>query len=564
MYMKLKDLKNHIPHSIYARGNEYYENDLIENVEHEYPDLWSAEIEGSDLYHVEIKLNGDEIVSWDCDCPYDYGDICKHVVAFLLYIGDNREDYPVTIEILPSSDQQQISEFLKYTEKKEIVDFLSRYAKEHPGFYQELESQFHPKKKNELPKDYTKEIQKCFKIKNSSYDRYRHSSEADDITENLNVFIKKSRYLVNHDCPEEAASILLLIIKNIGDEYEERDDYDGSLAGVCQDAAEILAEIIDNSSSKDFLDSLMKEIGLLIKNSNYENYDLADLNGLLFMISLKTTDVESGIKIIDEALRVEPDSFRTDSLVMSKIDLLENAGRQEEVEFVINQYLDLPEIRKIRLEKLIESKAYQEAFSLIDDGIKVAEKKDHPGTVSDWKDQKLSLYQKIGQKEKVIELAEDLFTTGRDSLRYFHILKNTVSSGQWSSYLNKFLIHAEKNKRYMYAQVLAQIYIEEKYWDKLMDFYEKHMHLDKSYNSTESYEEYLKSLYPERILKLYHSKIFDYAERNMGRDHYQYIARILKKMKTYPGGTKIVDSIVSHFRKTYFKRRAMMEELAGI
>lgn len=224
--MELQNFQNHVPHSIFTRGEDYYENDLIENVEHEYPDKWSAEIEGSDDYHVEVELNGDEIVSWYCDCPYDYGDICKHVVAFLLYIRDNKKVHPATIEIPPTPEQQEITDLLKYTDKKEIVDFLSKYAKEHHGFYQELESQFHPKKKNELPKDYTKEIQKCFKVRDFSYDRYGHSSEADDIADNLNVFIEKSRYLINHDCPEEAASMLLQIIKNIGDEYEQFEDYD--------------------------------------------------------------------------------------------------------------------------------------------------------------------------------------------------------------------------------------------------------------------------------------------------------------------------------------------------
>lgn len=322
--------------------------------------------------------------------------------------------------------------------------------------------------------------------------------------------------------------------------------------------------MIENNVSRELLVVIMDKIGAMIKNENYANYDLADLNELLFMISLKTTDVEGAIKIIDDTLLIEPDSFRTSLLVISKIDLLENAGRQEEIESVISQYLYHPEIRKIRLEELIENKAFQKALSLIDEGIKLAKKENHSGTVCDWKDQKLSIYQKTDQKEKVIQLAEDLLITERDSMRYFHILKNTVSSDHWTSYLDNFLIHAEKNKRYLESYVLAQIYIEEKYWDKLMDFYETHMYLNKNYNSTESYEEYLKSLYPERILKLYHSKIFDYAERNMGRDHYQYVTRILKKMKTYPGGIKIVNAIVSHFRKTYHKRRAMMEKLEGI
>ena len=55
-----------------------------------------------------------------------------------------------------------------------------------------------------------------------------------------------------------------------------------------------------------------------------------------------------------------------------------------------------------------------------------------------------------------------------------------------------------------------------------------------------------------------------YAERNMGRSHYQHVARILKKLRTYPGGNVEADRLVEEFRTQYSNRRAMMEELRGV
>ncbi|WP_106829498.1 SWIM zinc finger family protein [Parabacteroides pacaensis] len=145
--MKLNDFHKQISHKIYERGEEYYEYNTIENVEHSYPDTWTAEVEGRQAYSVEIKLNGDEIISWDCDCPYDYGDMCKHVVAVLLYIKDNRDKYFTTIKIPLSDSQEQLAEILKHTNNKELTSFLSEYADKHPDFYQALLSHLHPKKK---------------------------------------------------------------------------------------------------------------------------------------------------------------------------------------------------------------------------------------------------------------------------------------------------------------------------------------------------------------------------------------------------------------------------------
>ena len=38
---------------------------------------------------MEISLEGKKIIHWSCDCPYE-GDICKHVVATVLAIRNNR------------------------------------------------------------------------------------------------------------------------------------------------------------------------------------------------------------------------------------------------------------------------------------------------------------------------------------------------------------------------------------------------------------------------------------------------------------------------------------------
>jgi len=556
--MNLNNFHKHVSHKIYERGEDYHDSGMIDNVEHNYPDTWRAEVEGSDLYSVEIKLNGDEVVSWNCDCPYDYGDICKHVVAVLLYIKDNKSNHPVNIEIPPSPSQEQLIEILKQTNNKELSSFLSQYADKHPDFYQALVSNLHPKKKANAQVDYAKEIQKCFKRSNDNY-RFRNDGQA--IAHKLNSFVEKANSLIKLNCQEEAMSILLHIIREIGENYEEYDDYDGDLGCVCQKAAELIVEMIETGLPDNLLENLTDEIGKLIKNSNYDNYDLADLNQILFSVSLKTLNFDNGISILDEALKKEPDSFRTLSLVMSKIELLENADKKEEVEKVISFYLYLPEIRKIRLKELIIKKLYEKALALIDEGISIAEEKGHHGTVIDWKDEKLSVYKLMENQEKVIELAEDLFANGRESIKYYHILKTVIPSEKWASYLDDFLYKSGKQKRWgLDGHVLAQIYIAEEYWDRLMDYVEKNIQLGK-YNSLEEYEPYLKPRYPERMLAFYRSQIIDYAAKNMGRDHYKYVSNVLKKMRKYPYGTETANRLLAHFKSVYSNRRAMMEEL---
>jgi len=94
----------------------------------------------------------------------------------------------------------------------------------------------------------------------------------------------------------------------------------------------------------------------------------------------------------------------------------------------------------------------------------------------------------------------------------------------------------------------------------LMNYVEKNIQLGK-YNSLGEYEHHLKSRYPERMLAFYRSQITDYAAKNMGRDHYKYVADVLKKMKGYPCGNEVVNALLANFKTVYSNRPAMMDEL---
>ena len=52
-----------------------------------------------------------------------------------------------------------------------------------------------------------------------------------------------------------------------------------------------------------------------------------------------------------------------------------------------------------------------------------------------------------------------------------------------------------------------------------------------------------------------------YAEKNLGRNHYEYIARVLRGMRKLNGGKEAVKQLVEEFRVLYKRRPALMQEL---
>lgn len=69
----------------FARGAEYCDAGMVLQLIRRGP-LLTASVSGSGPrpYQVAITFDGDRLLSATCDCPYDWGDHCKHVVAVLL------------------------------------------------------------------------------------------------------------------------------------------------------------------------------------------------------------------------------------------------------------------------------------------------------------------------------------------------------------------------------------------------------------------------------------------------------------------------------------------------
>lgn len=56
--------------------------------------LFEAVVQGSDGYTVRVRVKGSTVTEHVCDCPYDPGPVCKHVVALILCV-QNDADLPM-------------------------------------------------------------------------------------------------------------------------------------------------------------------------------------------------------------------------------------------------------------------------------------------------------------------------------------------------------------------------------------------------------------------------------------------------------------------------------------
>src|SRR3954464_11464313 len=85
--LTLDNFDTQIDPVIVQRGENYYYDGNVISIEEIEDNTWDAEVEGTELYNVEVKLKNKTITTYSCDCPYD-GVTCKHVVAVLFTLRD--------------------------------------------------------------------------------------------------------------------------------------------------------------------------------------------------------------------------------------------------------------------------------------------------------------------------------------------------------------------------------------------------------------------------------------------------------------------------------------------
>ncbi len=130
--MTLKDFEGNIENKIVGRGLDYYKNGDVKRLEKVSENEFSAIVFGTEKYSVYIKLNGQAIVEHECDCPYDYGDVCKHKVAVFYAIRSGNF----------SDTGNKLNSLLENLHDSVLRKFVSNLLKKDRNFRQEFLREF--------------------------------------------------------------------------------------------------------------------------------------------------------------------------------------------------------------------------------------------------------------------------------------------------------------------------------------------------------------------------------------------------------------------------------------
>lgn len=130
--MNLNNFEIEVEEKIVERGIDYYQNGDVKKLEKVSANEFSAIVFGSRKYSVFVKINGDAIIEHECDCPYDYGDVCKHKIAVFYQIRNGKFD--------DASDK--LNALLENLHEAALRKFVSNLLKKDPQFRREFLREF--------------------------------------------------------------------------------------------------------------------------------------------------------------------------------------------------------------------------------------------------------------------------------------------------------------------------------------------------------------------------------------------------------------------------------------
>lgn len=147
--MTLTNFEAIVEAKIVERGYDYYKRGRIAQVEQVGDGEFSAVAFGSEDYEVYVKTDGERIVEYECDCPYDWGDTCKHAVAVF---------YRIRYGSFTSGSADKFGLILKEVSNKHLRDFVLNLLKRDKNFrrkfLREFDENFEDDEEDYLDEDY--------------------------------------------------------------------------------------------------------------------------------------------------------------------------------------------------------------------------------------------------------------------------------------------------------------------------------------------------------------------------------------------------------------------------
>lgn len=560
MQIPLNEFEQLIDERILKRGLAYFKGGAISDFSEISTGEYEAIISGTEEYTVQLEIKNNAIIEHNCDCPYDMGPVCKHVVAAIFHLQQdvlelNQPNLTKPKKKKSKSVSQQVKELLKEISHKELIDFVQENTKKDKKFRNYFLASFGHLSQNQSKDFYQKQIHSILQTA-AGRDGWIGWSDMKYVVNTTEPFLENAEQYFQKKNFENVFFISTALLEEMTEAFQYGDDSNGDLGYFVEYAMELLSKMaqekLPETLKKDMFD-------YCITSFNQKLYRGWDWHLGVLHIACELIEKESDADIILNCLDTVSGEYEQERAQSFKLDLLRRFKDEKEVEKYISKHISNSSIRAKEIEKAFRNKDFQRVIELSKDGIRCDEK-DKPGLVKVWYNWLLKVAQAENDISKIVEYARFLFIDNfHPEQDYYQILKDNIEEKDWHPFLEEIIKEITPRHRWTYMELIRQIYIKEEWWDRLFLMLKQNLSLE----NIQQNEQYLAKDYSTELIELYSEGITNYLEKFTGRNHYQTACRYLRRMKKLGGNDKVIN-LIELFRKQYPQRKALMDELTRV
>lgn len=558
LYLNINNFENHINKTILDRGYDYYiGGNIVEAYDHG-DNVYIFQVQGREDYEVVVKIdNQGEIIYSKCDCPFDFGPICKHQVAayFKLLEIINSKDNNLSAK-KEDNKHLEIKEVLNNLSKEELIKIIIDITQRDTTLKNSLIVKYSKGNK-------TQEIEKCKRLMESIVRKYTGREgfipyrETYGFVSEMEDLLEKSR---NTDDILLALDIAFLLLNEAVEAFQYADDSDGEIGSLASEALELIGEIVEDN---DVLDIQLREkiFNKLLEQSDNKVFDeWEDYKIDLFRLCVEFADVE----VLRNKLRMnieytvsknsgdEYKKYSNERLLQILFEIIDGYGTKEEAEKFIMENLKYSSFRDLLIGKFLKEKNFQRVIELAKEGEK--QDKEYLGLVSRWKKIRYDAYKKLSLNEEQERLAKELLFDG--DFEYYKELKELTTEDKTTFY-NNLKQELKKDKGWHASGIFLKLIVKEKDLDEIMEFVRQNP------RSIEEYAKMLQVKFNDEVIQIYKRYIKAAASSSSDRRAYQGVCGIIKRYKNI-AGKKNQKEIVDELIALYGRRPAFVNELGKI
>lgn len=554
--MNLYNFEKQIDKKILDRGYDYYLEENIIDCTFEEPDTYRFDVEGSEDYEVVVQLDeNNEIVTSYCDCPYDFGPVCKHEVASYYYLREETDIMQHKKSNRSNKKKHNFEQVIENLSKDELISIIKELTYNNKAIKERILFKYAPVEDGDELKQCEKLVKTIIK-KHSGRDGYIDYYHADDFAEEISCVLDKINdiYPNNLLLGLEIAEYLILELIEV---EENCDDSDGLIYEVVDNAINIIEDIAEAASTKsiEVQDKVFKKLIKLSKNNKineieYHTYDI--LKSCLYFCdnanlrNVLRSEIEENIKRESNS---EYGYYKIEELEKVLFEILKEYGTKEEFENCIRDNIKFTSFREQVIDYYISEGEYNKALRIVIDG----EVKDMDNRIllQKWKEYRYDIYIKLNNTVEQEKLGRELLLKG--NFKYYEDLKELNKDNFEMFY--KEIIKTLKSSRYVsLSNAYINIILKEDDKKEIFEFIKK----NPSY--IESYIDRVVVDFKDESMELYKKYIIDRAELATNRNMYKNVCDSIKRYKKFFGIENSLE-IIDEFMSRYHRRPAFIDEL---